>query len=193
MEELDWGEPDEKREMAAKATEALFHPMRYDLEQETMIPESQAPWPAAKAELMRYMEFFQSEFETALVQPASENHANGTKMEHQLEICLKEAEAAAKGDMDHLRYYNTASSTTYPATMSRTEDDQVAVIFQDLPECNVLAYNEVEAIKESEKAIAHALESRLTNGEDIPVPSITMQHQASVQVGGPSRQNRRAG
>ena len=192
MEKTDWGGPDEKREMAAKAAEALFHPMRYDLEHETAMTPNQAPSPAEKAELMRYMEFFQQEFETALVQPASENHANGTKMEHQLEICLREAKAAAKGDTGHLRYHNTASATTYPSTMSKKEDDQVVVIFQDLPKCYVLATDEVQAIKKSEKAIAHALDRRLTNGEDIPVPSIIMEHQASVQVGGPSRQNRRA-
>ena len=70
----------------------------------------------------------------------------------------------------------------YPASLTPDEDGRLVVEFRDVPEALTDGANVDEALAEADDALAEAIAGRITDGEQIPVPSSTMKGEVPVRL-----------
>ena len=71
---------------------------------------------------------------------------------------------------------------TYPALLKRVSEDEVVVLFRDLPECRTAGSDEAEALAEAQDALSEAIAGRIDDDELIPEPSALRGDEYSIAV-----------
>jgi antitoxin HicB len=70
----------------------------------------------------------------------------------------------------------------YPVKLIRDDDDTLRVEAPDLPEVNTFGDDEADALRHAADAIATALQGRISDRKDIPVPSARKRGQRVVAL-----------